>query len=62
MDIPQVLDSTVAYLQQLRKAVFQDEDPIEISDALLQQIESVSKDVKDELVGKSPLDLQSGPY
>lgn len=53
MDMSELLASTANYLRQLVEGTAQDEDPIEVSDSLLQDIEAASADVKKELEGKS---------
>ena len=52
MIIPEVLDSTAAYLRQLREAAKQDDDPIEISETLIQDIDATSVNVNVELASK----------
>lgn len=52
MDVSELLASTANYLRQLVEGTAQDEDPIEVSDSLLQDIEAASADVKKELEGK----------
>lgn len=51
MDMSELLASTANYLRQLVEGTAQDEDPIEVSDSLLQDIEAASADVKKELEG-----------
>lgn len=49
MDVSELLASTSHYLRQLVEGTAQDEDPIEVSESLLQDIETASADVKKEL-------------
>ena len=49
MDVSELLASTASYLRQLVEGTAQDEDPIEVSESLLQEIETASADVKKEL-------------
>lgn len=52
MIIPEVLGSTAAYLRQLREAAKQDDDPIEISETLIQDVDAASIKVEVELASK----------
>lgn len=58
MDISELLASTTNYLRQLVEGTAQDEDPIEVSESLLQDIETASADAKKELECKS-IDLMA---
>lgn len=61
MDVSELLASTTRYLRQLAEETAQDEDPIEVSESLLQDIEAASADVKKELECRfSPLELYYG--
>lgn len=62
MDVSHLLASTTSYLRQLVEDTAQDEEPIEVSESLLQDIEAVSAEVKKELESESfsPLALCFG--
>lgn len=61
MDVSELLASTSFYLRQIAEETAQDEDPIEVSESLLQDIEAASADVKKELECRfSPLALDRG--
>lgn len=53
MNVPEVLVSTRAYLQQLAEAATQDVDPIEVPDLLIQEIDAASEAVGQEVEGKA---------
>jgi hypothetical protein len=52
MNLAEVLVSTKAYLQQVAEAMAQENDGVEVPDLLLQEIDSASKVVLQELEGK----------
>lgn len=52
MGVSQMLDFTRAYLQQVAGVKFQDDDPIDVPDQLLQEIKTASEDAVKELEGK----------
>ena len=62
MDVSELLASTAIYLRQLVSGTAQDEDPIEVSESLLQDIETASAEVKKELQCKflGPMTTFSG--
>lgn len=49
MNQSEILASTADYLRQLAVGTAGDEEPIEISESLLRELESASTDVKREL-------------
>lgn len=49
MDLSEILASTANYLRQLAAGTAGDEEPIEVSESLLRELESASTDVKREL-------------
>ena len=53
MDVSELLVSAAEYLQEVARVTAQDDDPIEISESLLQEIKAASNDVKKELECKS---------
>lgn len=53
MDMPSVLDATVAYLRQLVKAGAEEGDPIDLTEELIEEIGSAAKDTRLELECKS---------
>ena len=60
VDIPGALIATVEYMKQIKYDNV--EDPIEISDALLQAIEQAAKNAKLELSGKGVFPLPGFAY
>lgn len=53
MNVSEILASTANYLRQLAAGTAGDEEPIEVSESLLRELESASTDVKRELECKS---------
>lgn len=49
MNLSEILASTANYLRQLAAGTAGDEEPIEVSESLLRELESASNDVKREL-------------
>lgn len=49
MNLSEILASTANYLRQLAAGTAGDEEPIEVSESLLRELESASTDVKMEL-------------
>lgn len=49
MNVSEILASTANYLRQLAAGTAGDEEPIEVSESLLRELESASTDVKREL-------------
>lgn len=49
MNLSEILASTAKYLRQLAAGTAGDEEPIEVSESLLRELESASTDVKREL-------------
>lgn len=63
MSVSDFLISTHAYLQQVAGTIFQDNDPVDVSDQLLQEIGSASQHVMEELEGKPQMhDFAHFPY
>ncbi len=49
MNLSEILASTANYLRQLAAGTAGDEEPIEVSESLLRELESASTEVKREL-------------
>lgn len=49
MNLSEILASTANYLRKLAAGTAGDEEPIEVSESLLRELESASTDVKREL-------------
>lgn len=49
MNLSEILASTANYLRQLAAGTARDEEPIEVSESLLGELESASTEVKREL-------------